>query len=138
MPSTSIASLRPGVRSLLNETWFLQENQIWVDAVARQERVYIQDTAQRPLIVNTKYLRESVKKWQIVSWLMVPVLYQGRVLGMVEMHQCRSTLAWEEDEIALVEAIATQLGAALIQAETYAHLEELNQQLEALDRTPAI
>jgi signal transduction histidine kinase len=54
---------------------------------------------------------------------------------MVEMHQCRSTLAWEEDEIALVEAIATQLGAALIQAETYAHLEELNQQLEALDRT---
>lgn len=127
--------LRPGVRSLLNETWLLQENQIWRDAVARQERVYIEDTAQHPLIVNTKYLREAVKKWQIVSWLMVPVLYQGRVLGMVEMHQCRSTLAWEEDEIALVEAIATQLGAALIQAETYAHLEELNQQLEALDRT---
>ncbi|MBD0312151.1 MAG: GAF domain-containing protein [Microcoleus sp. T3-bin5] len=127
--------LRPGVRSLLNQTWLLQENQIWRDAVARQERVYIQDTAQHPLIVNTKFLREAVKKWQIVSWLMVPVLYQGRVLGMVEMHQCRSTLAWEEDEIALVEAIATQLGAALIQAETYAHLEELNQQLEALDRT---
>ena len=127
--------LRPGVRSLVNQTWLLQENQIWIDAVARQERVYIQDTAQHPLIVNTKYLRECVKKWQIVSWLMVPVLYQGRVLGMVEMHQCRSTLAWEEDEIALVEAIATQLGAALIQAETYAHLEELNQQLEALDRT---
>ncbi|MEG4631369.1 DICT sensory domain-containing protein [Microcoleus sp. AR_TQ3_B6] len=127
--------LRPGVRSLVNQTWLLQENQIWRDAVARQERVYIQDTAQHPLIVNTKYLRESVKKWEIVSWLMVPVLYQGRVLGMVEMHQCRSTVAWEEDEIALVEAIATQLGAALIQAETYAHLEELNQQLEALDRT---
>ena len=127
--------LRPGVRSLLNETWPLQENQIWSDAVARQERVYIEDTAQHPLIVNTKFLREAVKKWEIVSWLMVPVLYQGRVLGMVEMHQCRSTLAWEEDEIALVEAIATQLGAALIQAETYAHLEELNQQLEALDRT---
>jgi DICT domain-containing protein/signal transduction histidine kinase len=127
--------LRPGVRSLVNQTWLLQENQIWRGAVARQERVYIQDTAQHPLIVNTKYLREAVKKWEIVSWLMVPVLYQGRVLGMVEMHQCRSTLAWEEDEIALVEAIATQLGAALIQAETYAHLEELNQQLEALDRT---
>ena len=127
--------LRPGVRSLLNQTWPLQENKIWSSAVARQERVYIEDTAQHPLIVNTKFLREAVKNWQIVSWLMVPVLYQGRVLGMVEMHQCRSTLAWEEDEIALVEAIATQLGAALIQAETYAHLEELNQQLEALDRT---
>lgn len=127
--------LRPGASSLLNQTWLLQENQIWSDAVARQERVYIQDTAQHPLIANTKFLKKTVKNWQIASWLMVPVLYQGRVLGMVEMHQCRSTLAWEEDEIALVEAIATQLGAALIQAETYAHLEELNQQLEALDRT---
>ncbi|MEG3895450.1 MULTISPECIES: DICT sensory domain-containing protein [unclassified Microcoleus] len=127
--------LRRGASSLLNQTWPLQENPIWSDAVARQERVYIQDTAQHPLIVNTKSLKKTVKNWQIVSWLMVPVLYQGRVLGMVEMHQCRSALAWEEDEIALVEAIATQLGAALIQAETYAHLEELNQQLEALDRT---
>lgn len=124
-----------GANSLLNHTWPLQENPIFRDAVVKQERVYIQDTAQEPLIVNTKSLQGTVKQWQIVSWLMVPVLYQGRVLGMVEMHQCRSTLAWEEDELALVEAIATQLGAALIQAETYAHLEELNQQLEALDRT---
>ncbi|MEG4318539.1 MULTISPECIES: DICT sensory domain-containing protein [unclassified Microcoleus] len=127
--------LRVGATSLLNQTWPLQENPIFRDAVTRQERVYIQDTAQHPQIVNTKSLGEIVKNWQIVSWLMVPVLYQGRVLGMVEMHQCRSTSPWEEDEIALVEAIATQLGAALIQAETYAHLEELNQQLEALDRT---
>ncbi|MCY7385403.1 MAG: GAF domain-containing protein [Microcoleus sp. CAN_BIN18] len=127
--------LRQGDNSLLNQTWPLQENPIFRDAVARQERVYIQDTAQDPLIVNTKFLEKTVKNWQIISWLMVPVLYHGRVLGMVEMHQCRSTSPWEEDEIALVEAIATQLGAALIQAETYANLEELNQQLEALDRT---
>ncbi len=127
--------LRPGTNSLLDQTWQLQKNPIFRDAVTRQERVYIQETAQDPLIVNTKSLAETVKNWQIVSWLMVPVLYQGRVLGMVEMHQCRSASPWEEDEIALVEAIATQLGAALIQAETYANLEELNQQLEALDRT---
>ncbi len=127
--------LRPGTNSLLNQTWPLQENPIFRDAVVKQERVYIQDTAQHPLIVNTEFLRSQVKQWQIVSWLIVPVLYQGRVLGMVELHQCRSTVAWEEDELALVDAIATQLGAALIQAETYAHLEELNQQLEALDRT---
>ncbi len=127
--------LRPSTNSLLNQTWPLQENPIFRHAVANQERVYIQDTAQHPLIVNTKSLQRTVQQWEIVSWLMVPVLYHGRILGMVEMHQCRSTLAWEEDELALVEAIATQLGSALIQAETYANLEELNQQLEALDRT---
>ncbi|MFM9264424.1 DICT sensory domain-containing protein [Tychonema sp. BBK16] len=127
--------LREDTNSLLNQTWPLQENPIFRDAVTNQERVYIQDTSQHPQIVNTESLKRTVKQWQIISWLMVPVLYQGRVLGMVELHQCRSTVAWEEDELALVDAIATQLGAALIQAETYAHLEELNQQLEALDRT---
>ena len=127
--------LRPGISSVLGETWYLQENPLFADAAARQEPVYILNTAEHPLTVNTAMLQAIVRQWQIVSWLMVPVLYQGRILGMVELHQCRSTLPWQEDELALVEAIATQLGAALIQAETYAHLEELNQQLEALDRT---
>ena len=115
--------LRPGTNSVFNQTWPLQENPIFRDAVTNQERVYIEDAAQHPLIVNTEFLRSQVKQWQIISWLMVPVLYQGRVLGMMELHQCRSTLPWEEDELALVEAIATQLGAALIQSETYEHLE---------------
>ncbi|MCU0547393.1 MAG: ATP-binding protein [Oscillatoriaceae cyanobacterium Prado104] len=127
--------LRAGVSSLLGETWYLQENPVFNYAVERQQSVYILDTAEHPLTSSNEELRAIVQRWQIVSWLMVPVLYQGRILGMVELHQSRSTLPWEEDELALVEAIATQLGAALIQAETYAHLEELNQQLEALDRT---
>ncbi|MGL5065020.1 MAG: DICT sensory domain-containing protein [Microcoleus sp.] len=127
--------LQSGVSSLQGETWYLQENPLFADAVARQEPVYILDTAEHPHTNSNERLRSLVQKWQIVSWLMVPVLYQGRILGMVELHQCRSTVPWAEDELALVAAIATQLGAALIQAETYAHLEELNQQLEALDRT---
>jgi signal transduction histidine kinase len=67
---------------------------------------------------------------------MVPVLYQGQLLGMVELHHCGTIpYRWKEDELSLVEAIATQVGVALIQAEAYANLEDLNQQLEALDRT---
>jgi signal transduction histidine kinase len=70
------------------------------------------------------------------SWLMVPVLYQGRLLGMVELHHCGETpYRWKDEELALVEAIATQVGVALIQAEAYANLQDLNQQLAALDRT---
>jgi signal transduction histidine kinase len=67
---------------------------------------------------------------------MAPVIHQNRLLGMVELHNCRATLhEWGEAELGLVEAIATQVGVALIQAEAYANLEDLNQQLEALDRT---
>lgn len=77
-----------------------------------------------------------VQKFSIATWVLVPVLYQDRLLGMVELHHCSPTQNdWEEDQLELVEAIATQLGAALIQAEAYANLQDLNQQLEALDRT---
>jgi len=67
---------------------------------------------------------------------MEPVFYQGRLLGIVELHYCQMPPhECQPGELDLVKAIATQVGAALIQAEAYANLEELNQQLEALDRT---
>ncbi|WP_026097813.1 DICT sensory domain-containing protein [Baaleninema simplex] len=79
---------------------------------------------------------ELVERWEIGAWLMMPVLYRDRLLGIIELHHCRGCPhAWGEDELALVNTIATQIGTALIQAETYAHLEDLNQQLEALERT---
>lgn len=54
----------------------------------------------------------------------------------MELHHCDSNpITWKPEDIALVDAIATQVGVALIQAESYAHLEDLNEQLEALDRT---
>ncbi|HLO51205.1 MAG TPA: DICT sensory domain-containing protein [Kamptonema sp.] len=127
--------LRPGVPSLRGQTWPLQDNPMFRDVVEKLELVYVEQAEDYSVNSNTSLLGSLVQEWQIISWLMVPVLYQGRVLGIVELHQCRMAKSWEEDELALVDAIATQLGAALIQAETYAHLEELNQQLEALDRT---
>jgi signal transduction histidine kinase len=55
---------------------------------------------------------------------------------MMELHHCDSIpITWKSEDIALVDAIATQVGVALIQAESYANLENLNEQLEALDRT---
>lgn len=153
--------LRPNVSSLVGQTWPLQDNPLFQEVVRHQERVYIQDARvksaprkqqeeqtepQNSGLSDRKAMPSAsdssltvpetlTDRWQIHSWLMVPVLYQGRLLGIVELHQCHHIQEWEEDELALVDAIATQLGAALIQAETYANLEELNQQLEALDRT---
>ncbi len=55
---------------------------------------------------------------------------------MVELHlDSNSCHHWSDDEIMLTEAIANQLSVALIQAEAYANLEDLNQQLADLERT---
>ena len=135
------------VKSLLNQVWPLKDNYLFEEAIQTQGRVYIEDTSLLPesLVPQTSetaksegknYLENLISQWEISSWLMIPLLYQGRVLGMVELHNCGSCdHNWSEEQIDLVEAIATQLSMTLIHTETYAHLEELNQQLEALDRT---
>lgn len=144
------------IASTVGQTWPLQKNNLFQEVLQRQERIYIKDT-QEDALINGDYqsapagLATGIKKktrscapilinliqqFGIRSWLMVPVLYQGQLLGIVELHHCGAApQEWEDDELSLVEAIATQVGVALIQAEAYANLEDLNQQLEALDRT---
>ncbi|MGB7444797.1 MAG: DICT sensory domain-containing protein [Coleofasciculaceae cyanobacterium] len=142
------------------KSWLLQDNPLFREVVQKQELVYVEDTQEDPRLKSSNQqnrakkksrldnsqsktdleinasLKKLVQKFAIRSWLMIPVLYQGKLLGMVEMHTCRATPhQWQEDELFLVEAIATQVGVALIQAQAYANLEDLNQQLEALDRT---
>ncbi len=152
------------IASTLGQTWILQSNCLFQEVVQNQEMVYVQDTSEDTRINDaaevqaidyrlarqansikgtyqgksrkTTTLKQLIQQFGIRSWLMVPILYQGQLLGMVELHHCgEKPHEWEDDEQSLVEAIATQVGFALIQAEAYANLEDLNQQLEALDRT---
>ncbi|PMB01839.1 histidine kinase, partial [Fischerella thermalis CCMEE 5196] len=128
--------LSPGVSSFLGQTWPLENNPLFQEVVIQSEGVRVVDTLNDSRVINSKALWQIVERYAIRSWLMEPVLFQGRLLGIVELHYCGETPHdWHPGELDLVEAIATQIGAALIQAEAYANLEELNQQLEALDRT---
>jgi len=124
------------VASVAGQNWPLQNNPLFQEVVQQQEKVYVADTQIEERVTGTPSLQAIARQFGIRSWLLVPILYQGRLLGMVELHHCGSTPhEWAADELALVEAIATQVGAAIIQAEAYTNLEDLNQQLEALDRT---
>ena len=124
----------------MGQAWLLGDNPLFQTVAQRQERVYVEDAQADPWLLEGGQTvmppRSQVQRWQIGSWLMVPVIHQNRLLGIVELHNSSVTLhEWAEAELELVEAIATQIGVALIQAEAYANLEDLNQQLEALDRT---
>jgi DICT domain-containing protein/signal transduction histidine kinase len=120
-----------------------QDNPLFQEVLKRRERVYVANTQTDKRLTKTAKqtasgasLKRLFKQYSITSLLMVPVLYQGRLLGMVELHNCgEMSHEWKDDDLALVDAIATQVGVALIQAEAYANLEDLNQQLAALDRT---
>lgn len=121
--------------SLLGETWQLQANALFQQIAETHETIAITDTT-TDRTFDLEPIRAVLEQWHIRSWLMVPVIYQGRLLGMVELHHCMpSPYSWSESEAMLVEAIANQLGVAIIQAESYANLEDLNEQLAALERT---
>jgi DICT domain-containing protein/signal transduction histidine kinase len=135
--------LKAGISSIKGQTWPLKNNPLFQEVLELRESLSIDDAFHDPRIVERSQgersdlsLQKIVTSCSIFSWLLVPILYQGRLLGMVELHHCGPTpSAWKIDDIALVDAIATQVGVALIQAESYASLQDLNDQLEALDRT---
>ncbi|MDY7022720.1 MAG: ATP-binding protein, partial [Cyanobacteriota bacterium] len=152
-PTQSVEDSESSVQSLMAQTWPLQKNPLFQVVVKYQDRVYLPDTSLSPeaaiaspknrhlppelLRLNAqKTINQLASDWKIQGWLMMPILCRGKLLGIVELHQCNPNCRnWKDDELSLVNAIATQLSAALIQAQTYANLEDLNQQLEALDRT---
>lgn len=122
----------PKLPSLVGQTWSLADNPLCKSMVATHA---VTSLAQ---VNSSKTWQRKLDKFGITDWLMVPVLHQDRILGTIELHQAEpSPFPWSDDTIALVEAIATQIGSTLIQAESYTNLEYLNQQLEALDRTRA-
>ncbi len=128
--------LIPGVLPVGGQSWQLEENHLFQEAIQNGEGVCVADTLSDPRVTKSQKLSAIAKKFAIRSWLIEPVLFQGRLLGIVELHYCSvPPHEWQPGELDLVKAIATQMGAALIQAEAYANLEDLNQQLEALDRT---
>jgi DICT domain-containing protein/signal transduction histidine kinase len=129
------ARSEPSLESLVGQTWALHDNPLFHAVVESKSAVVVPNT-KVPEPLDLSALSDRLERWQIRSWLMVPVLYQGRLLGIVELHHCKAKPhIWAQDEIELVEAVAAQLGVALIQAEAFANLEDLNEQLEALERT---
>ena len=132
-------SLNHGAESLIGQRWNLADNPLFQFVAQHQEPIYVSHTQADVWLLREQEVsapKKHVQRWAIAAWLMVPVVHQNRLLGMVEVHHCSDTNHdWHESNVGLIEAIANQIGVALIQAEAYANLEDLNQQLAALDRT---
>jgi DICT domain-containing protein/signal transduction histidine kinase len=124
------------ITSVKGQRWPLQNNPLFAEVLELGEALSINDVAIDPRIqAQSDSLQNLVHSCSILSWLLVPILYQGKLLGMMELHHCGpAPTVWKPEDISLVNAIVTQVGVALIQAEAYANLEDLNEQLEALDR----
>ena len=121
--------------SLLRERWLLADNPLFVAAQATNSALAINNVEQNLLIQKNEFLITKINQAQIRSWLLVPIRYQDNLLGMLEIHYGgKDDYKWQADDIALVEAVATNLGVAIAQASAYTDLVELNHQLEVIER----
>ncbi|MDZ8235651.1 MAG: DICT sensory domain-containing protein [Nostoc sp. ChiQUE01a] len=128
--------------SLKGEVWSLASHPLFQTALMpsqtqgknQWQTIVIADINQDFGLQSHPEFKAQLVRWQIRACLLVPICYQGTWLGMLELHQPEAHL-WTEDDIALVEAIATQVGVALMQAQAYSNLETLNRQLVDLERT---
>lgn len=116
--------------SLKGSLWPVPSNPFLQEAMASAQLVCCEDTQKDPRLQQVPELWQAA---QIRAWVAMPILYQGRLLGLLELHH-QHPRRWQLATLELAEAIANQVGVALLQAEAYQHLEELNRQLQALDR----
>jgi len=128
--------VKPAYRSIREQTWPLRHNPWFQDVIETQQWVCINDAQADLRLQTASLLQDWVQTAHIQSLLLVPMWYQGRLLGMIELHHCHpeESVPWKDAEISLVDAIATQIGIALIQAQSFTDLGLLNQQLADLEQ----
>lgn len=128
---------QPHLNSLEGSTWPLKNNPLYQWVKSHHRPLAIDDIGDSTAVeIDLTMAIPRLQRWQIRGCLLVPLVHKNRLLGMVELHLNGPTdRRWSDDEVMLSEAIANQLSVALIQAEAYANLEDLNQQLADLERT---
>lgn len=93
----------------------------------------------RPLVVMhddtfafAQDVKLEMKDYGILSMLMVPLVYRGRLMGLVHLDQCDHARIFTQAEFNLLSRIANQLSIALSQARLYQIVETQSNSIDKL------
>ncbi|PZO14788.1 MAG: hybrid sensor histidine kinase/response regulator [Leptolyngbya foveolarum] len=104
--------------SQLQRAKFLSGRPIAVDSVDEQ-------------YAHSPCLLKFLKKAQVKSKIIAPVVVQGELWGLLIAHQCHDYRQWEETEVVFLQHIAEHLAVAVNQAQLYAQLQQQTTSLES-------
>ncbi|MFN2481132.1 MAG: ATP-binding protein, partial [Pyrinomonadaceae bacterium] len=85
--------------------------------------LFASDISTHPLASG---LHDLIEAAQLKSMMVVPIMHLGRVIGSLSAHQTRRRREWGEDDIDLLVAVATHVGATLENARLITELRESN------------
>lgn len=77
-------------------------------------------------------VRAELLRYRILSMIMVPLIYRGRLMGLLHLDQCDNAKIWTTREINLLSRIANQLAIAISQARLYQIVETQTTSIDKL------
>jgi signal transduction histidine kinase len=114
---------RKGVAAVTDDEEVRERNPIphWIRT--HRQPLVVTDVHTHPLSVG---LEDLLEKLNLKSLAVVPIIHQGRVIGLLSAHRTRKVKRWAEDDIDLLTAVATQVGSMLENARLISELREAN------------
>ncbi|MBI2809417.1 MAG: response regulator [Candidatus Melainabacteria bacterium] len=107
---------------------FSQYHDLLLDVGERRPLVVMQDDT----FAFAKDVRAELIQFQILSMIMVPLVYRGRLMGLLHLDQCDYARCWTVSEINLLTRIANQLSIAISQARLYQIVETQSTSIDKL------
>jgi len=103
--------LEPGCESLLGLDIPIIGNPDIQQLLATEQAIAVSDVYAAPLLQATA---PFCRRIGLKSMLAICTSYQREPNGLIGLHQCSSYRDWSQDEIELLEAVAAQVGIALV------------------------
>jgi signal transduction histidine kinase len=71
------------------------------------------------------------ERLRVKARLATPILRDGKLWGVLAVHQCQSPRCWQPQEIELLQRLTTQLAIAIHHSELHLEIQHLNDHLES-------
>jgi signal transduction histidine kinase/class 3 adenylate cyclase/two-component SAPR family response regulator len=108
----------------------IEGNPILQQLLITQDPVVVNDLSQQLALNDLDLPVRSPAR----ALLVVPLLYNGKIIGSISLRQINFPRYWEPEEVELAQAVAAQAAIAVQQARLYQTTRQQAEQLLALDR----
>lgn len=78
---------------------------------------------------------EEISSHGVQAYLGAPMWVGSRLMGWLSVHNTRGPRLWTSNDVAILQALARTVGAALLQAQAYQQEQEISRRLRELDQT---
>lgn len=126
-PKAIAEALQKGYRSMLDQAKLAEITEFSAELYRTGQPLILEDVETLP---NPTQVVDTLRQMQIRAMVMVPIRREGKLLGLLSVHQCQAVRSWTLFEINLLQQVAEQVAIALHHSRMYQQAQQLNANLE--------